>query len=72
MEMVKGYMYRIRTRTGQQKYPREHQMTYMGEDIHGDLQFNARPFAGTQAIRKADIVSIAAIRPTWRIVACTP
>lgn len=62
MEMVKGYMYRLRTKTGQQKLEREHVMTYMGEDINGEWVFNARPFAGTQTIRPADVTNIVPIR----------
>jgi hypothetical protein len=63
-ELCKSYVYRIRTRSGQQKFEREHVMTYLGEDLNGDLTFNARPFAGTQTLRKSEIVSIAPMRPS--------
>lgn len=62
VRLVKGYMYRVRTRTGQQKLEREHCMTYLGGNDRGELQFNARPFAGTQALDPATVTSIAPVR----------
>jgi hypothetical protein len=63
-QLTASYVYRIRTLTGQQKFEREHLMTYLGVDGNGDLQFNARPFAGTQTLREVDITLITPVRPS--------
>lgn len=58
--MVMGRKYRLHTRIGQQKYTREHLLTYLGRggsDGKG-LMFNARPFAGTQEFRAEEIVAM--------------
>lgn len=62
MDLVKGYVYRIQTKTAQQRYPREHLLTYLGEDTHGTLTFNARPFAGTQVLSRSEIIKIEPVR----------
>lgn len=56
-KVVVGQKYRIHTRIGQQKYPREHILTYLGAGLHGSA-WNARPVAGTQEIRDEQIVGI--------------
>jgi hypothetical protein len=46
----KGSTYVLHTRWGQQRFDREHVLTYMG-----DGYWNARPFAGTQQILASTI-----------------
>jgi len=50
-----GSEYLVRTQDGMQRYPREHRMSFLGANAHGDYMFNARPFAGTQTFRKTSI-----------------
>jgi hypothetical protein len=54
-KLVPGTEYLIRTRTSGQKYAREHRMSFLALDIDR-LQFNARPFAGTQVLSPNDII----------------
>lgn len=63
VELVPGYMYRIRTKTSAQKYEREHCLTYLGDNRNKTLSFNARPFAGTQELRPDEIVKLEPVRP---------
>lgn len=58
-DWVPGTMYRLLTKTGEQKRPREHVMTFMGKGGVGNdwLLFSARPFAGTQMIDPTAVVS---------------
>jgi hypothetical protein len=55
-KLTKGVTYIVRTRTGHQKLPREHRMTYLGVTKDGDLQFDARPEFGTQSFRAGDLI----------------
>lgn len=58
VKLVKGYMYRIGTRWGQQRLVREHLLTFLDRDHEDYLIFNARPKAGTQMIYIRNIVYI--------------
>lgn len=57
MDYKQGHLYLIRTKTGQQKYERTHIMTYLGRNRQTqELQFSARPFAGTQELYEGAIL----------------
>jgi len=57
-ELIVGHEYLIRTRTGQQRRERQHRMSFLGQDASAAfVQFNARPFAGTQTLHKHDIIA---------------
>jgi len=59
VELTVGRTYRIRTIIGQQQLQREHVMTFLGVDkFNGYLEWNARPFAGTQTLRWDDITDM--------------
>ena len=58
IQLEQGHVYLIRTRMGQQKYEREHLLTFLGDDSYLGLQFNARPYAGTQTLHWEDILEI--------------
>ena len=53
-----GHIYRIRTLNPPARLPREHVLSYLGEDRYGGTMWNARPFAGTQAISRDSIIEI--------------
>jgi hypothetical protein len=59
-QLREGYEYEIISMVqGVQRYPRKSRMSYLG--IHrgtNELQFNARPAAGTQTIRSQNLVEI--------------
>jgi hypothetical protein len=64
-ELHTGREYLIRTKDGQQKYMREHRMSYLGRGLNvRELQFNARPFAGTQQIHVSSIIAVKDIGPS--------
>jgi hypothetical protein len=62
-KLKEGWMYRIRTLVPPQRLEREHMLTYLG-DYEGELQFNARPIAGTQSFRWDQIQSIEVVDTT--------
>jgi hypothetical protein len=64
-ELHTGREYLIRTKDGQQKYVREHRMSYLGRGLNTlELQFNARPFAGTQLIHVNSIIAVKDLGPS--------
>jgi hypothetical protein len=59
-----GVTYIVRTRTGSQIKARQHCMTYLSWDADRKVHiFNARPAAGTQALRDEDILSKEPVGP---------
>lgn len=52
---LNGHEYQIDTQDDSQRFPRRHRMSFLAES-HGQLQFNARPFADTQTFRANVIV----------------
>ena len=59
-QLEPGTLYYLRTLSPPQRLEREHVLTYLGKVSGTDnlLQFNARPFAGTQEINSKEITAI--------------
>lgn len=62
-----GEKYKVITLIGQQKFPREHVMVFLGLSVTSTMpgrsttSWSARPFAGTQELRDDDIRAIYAV-----------
>lgn len=59
VSMVVGQEYLVLTKRPAQGYPREHRIGFLGKGrTEGELEFDARPAAGTQQLAIEDIVTI--------------
>jgi hypothetical protein len=58
-ELIVAHEYLVRTKDGQQKYAREHRMSFLGRHSTNvrSLLFNARSFAGTQEFNTSSIIA---------------